>query len=250
MLKQLGADYSNDSGDVLIFNDDTAQILYTVGEHAKTKAFSTFKISSYPANFLNAGQCIFAIDSTAGSTWMGSGSPNSDIPKDQLIDFETKVMTIPQYNTSKPTMISQGPSMCIFNKENTQEVMASWLFMQFMLTNEVQISYSTTEGYIPVTTKAQNSAEYQNYLSRSGENNTYYYKVKLDATKLALSNVDNTFITPVFNGSTSLRNAAGQLIEETAKAARRNKNIDDAFINNLYAEMKALYKLNEIKTKE
>ena len=122
--------------------------------------------------------------------------------------------------------------------------------MQFMLTNEVQISYSTTEGYIPVTTKAQNSAEYQNYLSRSGENNTYYYKVKLDATKLALSNVDNTFITPVFNGSTSLRNAAGQLIEETAKAARRNKNIDDAFINNLYAEMKALYKLNEIKTKE
>lgn len=250
MLKQLGSDYSTDSGDVLIFNDDTAKILQTVGEHAGTKAFSTFKISSYPANFLNAGQCIFAIDSTAGSTWMGSGAPNADIPEEQLVDFETVVMTIPQYDTSRPSMISQGPSMCIFNKADTQEVMASWLFMQFMLTNEVQVSYATTEGYIPVTTKAQNSAEYKDYLNRSGENNDYYYKVKLDATKLALDNVDNTFITPVFNGSTSLRNAAGQLIEETAKAARRNKKIDENFINNLYNEMKALYKLNEIKVKE
>ena len=44
---------------------------YTIADHAKTGAFSTFKISSYPANFLNAGQCVFAIDSTAGSTWMG-----------------------------------------------------------------------------------------------------------------------------------------------------------------------------------
>ena len=250
MLDQLDADYSTASGEVKIFNDDTKEILYTIADYAKTKAFSTFKISSYPANFLNAGQCIFAIDSTAGATWMGSNAPNVDIPEDKLVNFETKVMTIPQFDTTKPSMISQGPSMCIFNKADSQEVMASWLFMQFMLTNEVQISYATTEGYIPVTTKAQNSTEYQDYLSRSGENNGYYYKIKLDATKLALNNVDNTFVTPVFNGSASLRNAAGQLIEEVTKAARRKKTIDDAFMNNLYTEMISLYKLDEIKVKK
>ena len=246
MLEQLDAGYSTGSGDVMIFNDDTTDILYTVYGHAETKAFSTFKISSYPANFLNAGQCIFAIDSTAGATWMGSEAPNVDIPENQLVNFETKVMTIPQYNVKEPEMISQGPSMCIFNKEDTDEVLASWLFMQFMLTNEVQIAYAETEGYIPVTTKAQNSAEYQDYLSRSGENNDLYYKIKIDATLLALENVENTFVTPVFNGSASLRNAAGQLIEEVTKAARRKKTVDDEFIAKLYDEMVSLYKLDEI----
>ena len=65
-------------------------------------------------------------------------------------------------------MISQGPSICIFNKSDPQEVLASWLFTQYLLTNDVQIAYSQTEGYVPVTSKAQASAEYQDYLSRAG----------------------------------------------------------------------------------
>jgi multiple sugar transport system substrate-binding protein len=214
-----------------------------VAEHVKTGAFSTFKINGYPANFLNAGQCIFAIDSTAGATWMGSDAPLIDIAEDKLVQFETKVMMIPQYDPQNPTMISQGPSMCIFNKEDPQEVLASWLFMQFMLTNEVQIAYSQTEGYVPVTSKAQESEIYQDYLSRSGENNDLYYSVKLDATRLLLENTENTFVTPVFNGSASLRNAAGQLIENTAKAIRRSGSLNT---ENLYKEVTSLYRLDQI----
>ena len=110
----------------------------------------------------------------------------------------------------------------------------------------MQISYAQTEGYLPVTTKAHNSNEYKNYLSRSGEDNDLYYDIKLDATKLVLNNIDNTFVTPVFNGSASLRNAAGQLIEEVTKAARRNQTVNGEFIDKKYAEMTSLYKLNEI----
>ena len=62
-LRQRLAGYSSQDGEILLFNDTTREILYTVAEHAATGAFSTFKISSYPANFLNAGQCIFAINS-------------------------------------------------------------------------------------------------------------------------------------------------------------------------------------------
>ncbi|MBR5797829.1 MAG: extracellular solute-binding protein, partial [Clostridia bacterium] len=143
-------------------------------------------------------------------------------------------------------MISQGPSVCIFNKEDPQEVLASWLFAQFLLTNEVQISYSQTEGYVPVTSKAQQSEEYLDYLSREGEDNELYYDIKLKATKLLLENTENTFVTPVFNGSTSLRNAAGQLIEETTKAVRRKQTVDDAFFEKLYANMNSLYRLDNI----
>ena len=247
MLRQQDAGYSTGAGGIQIFNDTTKQILYTVAEHAETKAFSTFKISSYPANFLNAGQCIFAVDSTAGATWMGSDAPLIDIAEDKVVDFETVVMPIPQFDTQNPTMISQGPSMCIFNKEDPQEVLASWLFMQFMLTDGVQIAYSQTEGYLPVTTKALEGPVYQDYLSRMGEDNDLYYPIKIQASKLLLDNIDRTFVTPVFNGSASLRDAAGQMIENVTKSVRRKQTVDEEYLAQLFDEMVSLYRLDQIQ---
>ena len=247
-LAQAGGGYSTAESDILLFNQTTTDFLNTIAPHAESGAFSTFKISSYPANFLNAGQCIFAIDSTAGATWMGSDAPLVDIAEEALVDFEVEVMTIPQVDPAHPTMISQGPSVCIFNKADPQEVLASWLFTQYLLTNDVQIAYSQTEGYAPVTLKAQNSDEYRDYLAREGEDNKLYYDVKLKATKLLLDNTENTFVTPVFNGSASLRNAAGQLIEDVTKAVRRGKDVDDAYIGRLYEDVTSLYRLDQLES--
>ncbi len=247
MTEQLGSGYSNTDGEVFLFNDKTTELLYTIYEHANTRSFSTFKISSYPGNSFNAGQCIFAIDSTAGATWIGSNAPLIDISEENLVSFETVVRPIPQFDTKNPKMISQGPSMCIFNKEDPQEVLASWLFMQYLLSDHIQIAYSQTEGYVPVTLRAQNSDVYKDYLSRKGEDDDLHYDVKINAAELLINNTDNTFVTPVYNGSASLRNAAGQLIEEVAKSARRNEKIDDEYIAELYKTIKSRYKLDTIE---
>lgn len=244
-LRQLDAGYSTDTGEIRLFNDVTAGFLYTIAEHAESGAFSTFKISSYPANFLNAGQCIFAVDSTAGATWMGTHAPLLDISEDALVEFETEVRPVPQTDPQDPRMISQGPSVCIFNKEDPQEVLASWLFTQYLLTNDVQIAYAETEGYVPVTSKAQGSAEYQDYLSRGGEDNQLHYDVKLKASRLLLEHTDHTFVTPVFNGSASLRDAAGQLIENVTKSVRRKETVDDTYLENLFHDVSALYRLDQ-----
>lgn len=244
MLRQRGGDYSTDKGEILIFNDTTEDILLEIAESAEQGAFYTFKNVSYPANYLNAGQCIFAIDSTAGATWMGSNSPQSDIPEESIVNFETAVLPVPQYDTDNPVMISQGPSICIFNREDPGEVLASWLFTQFLLTNEVQIAYSQSEGYLPVTTKAQNSAEYQDYLSRMGDDNVLYYDVKIKATKLLIDNIENTFVTPVYNGSVDLRNAAGGMIEDVADSVRIGKEITPFYIDSIYRKMISLYRLD------
>lgn len=248
MLKQKGAGYSTDDCDVLIFNDDTEEILIDIADHTRSGAFSTFKISSYPGNYLNAGQCIFAIDSTAGATWMGADAPNTEISSENILNFEMAVRAVPQYDTNDPQMISQGPSICIFNKEDPKEVMASWIFVQYLLTNAVQTAYAQTEGYVPVTKKTLESAEYQDYLKRAGENNTTYYKAKIEASRILLDNLDNTFITSVFNGSASLRDAAGQMIEEVVKGVRRGKNVNTSFISDLYDRMTVLYHLDEFSS--
>ena len=109
----------------------------------------------------------------------------------------------------------------------------------------MQVAYAETEGYLPVTQKAHNSEEYQDYLSREGEDDSNYYSIKIQASKLILDNIDNTFVTPVFNGSTSLRNAAGTMIENVTKAKRRKKTVDDAFIDDLYDEVYSLYHLDQ-----
>lgn len=248
MLRQKGAGYSDESGNILIFNDTTKGLLSTVAEHAASGAFSTFQISSYPANFLNAGQCIFAVDSTAGATWMGSDAPLSDISEENFVDFETEVLPVPQFDTENPQMISQGPSVCIFNKNDPQEVLASWLFAQYLITNEVQIAYSQTEGYVPVTSKAQTSAEYTDYLSRCGEDCNTYYDIKIKASELLLNHVGETFVTPVFNGSASLRSAAGQMIENVTKSIRRHETVDEAYFDKLYSDITSLYRLDSVSS--
>ena len=245
MLRQKDAGYSTPDGEVLLFNDTTESLLYDIAAHTASGAFSTFKISGYPANFLNAGQCLFAVDSTAGATWMGSHAPLSDISADKYVNFETAVMTVPQFDPDHPQMISQGPSVCVFNKDDSQEVLASWLFAQYLLTNDVQIAYAQTEGYVPVTLKARQSAAYQDYLAQEGEDDQLHYDVKLRASRLLLDNVDNTFTTPVYNGSASLRNAAGQLIEDVTKSVRRKETVDDAYMAALRESVTSLYRLDQ-----
>ncbi len=245
MLRQKDAPYSTSAGTIDIFNGTTKDLLLDLTKHVEKEAFSTFKISSYPGNFLNAGQCIFAVDSTAGATWLGTDAPLSDIHPDKFVEFETAVMPVPQFDTDNMKMISQGPSLCVFNKEDNDEVLASWFFTQYLLTNGVQIAYSKTEGYVPVTSKAQNSDEYLDYLSKEGIDNDEHYDIKIKAAKLVLEHTDDTFTTPVFNGSASLRDAASELVEETTKAIRRKKTVDGDFLESLFKDVNSLYRLDQ-----
>lgn len=181
---------------------------------------------------------------------MGSSAPLIDIAPENLVEFETVVRPIPQVDPQNPIMISQGPSVCIFGKEDPQEVLASWIFTQYLLTNEVQIAYSQTEGYVPVTLKAQNSEEYKDYLSREGEDNDLYYDIKIKAAKLLLDNTENTFVTPVFNGSTSLRDASGTLIESVTKSVRRKETVDKKYIEKLFDDVISLCNLDPRSIKD
>ena len=58
--------------------------------------------------------------------------------------------------------------------------------------------------------------------------------------------MEHTFVTPVFNGSASLRLAAGQLIEDTAKAVRRKQDTSPEGLEEIYRKTSALYRLDSI----
>ncbi len=240
LCKQHNFKYTTSKGKVEFLSEEVSQMLLDLVEPIDQGYFDTFKRVSYPGNFYNKGQCIFAIDSTAGSTWLGSKAPLLDIPQSEVVDFETLVTTVPQVNKENPWMISQGPSMCLFYKEDPQEVLATWLFMQYLLTQKTQISFSKTEGYLPVTKTAVESNEFQQYLKDEAE-----YDVKRKATKLIIDNIDHTFVTPVFNGSSLCRSAAGYLIE----AMFNKKFRDKKSIEELFSLVDTRYKLSTYEIK-
>ena len=71
--------------------------------------------------------------------------------------------------------------------------------------------------------------------------------MKIKASRLLLDNIGNTFVTPVFNGSASLRDAAGQLIENVTKSVRRKETVDDAYMKKLFDDVTSLYRLDQSK---
>ena len=128
---------------------------------------------------------------------------------------------------------------------------------RFITASTTEATASTTEKEEPKptekateatkeTTKATETEEYQTYLQNRGADKTKHYFLKVDATKLLMENIENTFVTSVFNGSASLRNAAGELIEETKKAGRRGDVIDNAYMDELFQKMSAQYHLDQI----
>ena len=88
----------------------------------------------------------------------------------------------------------------------------------------------------------------RDYLDRCGEDDLEHYEVKIRASQLLLDHVGDTFVTPVFNGSASLRDAAGQLIENTAKSVRRKETVDDAYMDELFRDVNSLYRLGSAST--
>ncbi len=235
LCKQNKYEFTDDFGQVYFLSDNVSNMLLDLVGPINEGLFDTFKRISYPANFFNKEECIFAIDSTAGSTWMGSKAPLLDIPETEVKQFETIVTTVPQISNDNISMISQGPSICLFYKDDPNEVLASWLFMQYLLTDDVQFSYSKTEGYLPVTNRVVNSKAFNDYLADENE-----YDIKRYATKLIIDNMDYMFVTSVFNGSSLCRSAAGYLIEAIFNSKYQTKK----GIKELFKVVNNRYKLN------
>ena len=129
---------------------------------------------------------------------------------------------IPQVNPENPQVISQGPSLCIFKKANPQEVVASWLFVEFITTNPgFQSAFSMASGYAPVIKSVQNDSLYQQWLNAAnGKTNLTALSVKY-----ALSQVDNYYVSPAFNGSSEARKQVGLIMVNVFGG----KSIDEEF---------------------
>ncbi len=126
--------------------------------------------------------------------------------------FEVGIAPIPQINPDKPKAIQQGPSVCLFKKNNPQEVAAAWLFAKYLTTNaQFQAEFSMSNGYTPVIKSAQEHPVYVNFLAKADGN------ANLQATvvkqTLDLAEKDAFYVSPAFSGSSAARDSVGVLMQ-------------------------------------
>ena len=153
-------------------------------------------------------KCYMCIGSTGGA---GYQMPTYDTETgDASSAFEVGISPIPQVNPDAPKVISQGPSVCIFKKDNPQEVLASWLFLRFLATNEdFQGLVSMKNGYVPVIKSINENPTYKSFLENDSTT-----KIQARAVKVAVEQQAAYYSSPAFSGSSVARDEVGKIISE------------------------------------
>ena len=212
MCEQYGSDYTSHNGDKFLFDNQTnrdfvkkLRTWYDHGYFTTQELYGAYTSGLFTNVDPTQPSCYMCIGSSAGA--------NHQVPYQKT--FEVGIAPIPQISKENPAVISQGPSLCIFDQENKQEVAASWLFVKFLTTNlEFQAAFSKTSGYIPAIERsvfeaaAADSKTIKNYTDWLAGTDPI-----ARAISTALEQANAYFVPPAFNGSSKARDLVGELMK-------------------------------------
>ena len=212
MTEQLGTPYTSATGDHFVFNTAENRAFvkefrgwYEAGYVTTQKIYGAYTSGLFVAQ--EGQKSYMSIGSSAGATHQRPDKDNSG-----KYPFEVGITTIPQADPQNPKVISQGPSLCIFDKANKQEVYASWLFMKFLTTNiEFQAEFSMVSGYVPVLKSVADNEYYKTEFLNKADG--YDYVSALSA-KVCLEQADAYYTSPAFNGSSAARDEVQLLMQQ------------------------------------
>ena len=189
--------------------------------------FTTQGISGgYTSNLFTAETCMISIGS--------SGGTSHQYPTGGT--FEVGVASVPQADINEKKVISQGPSICFFNRATKAQTTAAWLFYKF-ITNTVNSAYWATEsGYNPVRESSYSNSYYTNVMAA-----TDAAKGLIAKACAFIADPDNGyseafFTSPAFKGSSVARNQMDKLLPSVMLGEKTvDKAFDDAMQECLFA---------------
>ena len=253
MCEQLGTPYTSASGEKFLFdNPENKAFLkkfkewYAKGWLTTQEIYGAYTSGLFVNQDPTKARSYMSIGSSAGATHQRPAAL-----EDGSYPFEVGIASIPQVDPSNPKVISQGPSVCIFQKSNPQEVIASWLFVKYLTTSvEFQAEFGLASGYMPVlqSVRDESLAQYDANGKPVNAIATYIEYLKLAdgglhvaelSTKVALDQASAYYVSPAFNGSSEARDQVGMLVENVFLLNSTGADLDAA-IDALFAD--AIYK--------
>lgn len=226
MCEQLGSPYTSaDENNHFLFDNQTNKDFvsrirgwYNEGLVTTQTIYGAYTSGLF-TDLTAESRSYISIGSSAGATHQ---RPSKDSETGQY-PFEVGIATIPQANPSAPKVISQGPSVCIFNKSNPQEVVASWLFVKYLTTSiEFQAEFSMVSGYVPVLKSVVSNPGYATFLNGANGGSN----IAALSAKICMEQQEAYYTSPAFNGSSKARDEVGALLVTCLKDGT---DIDTAF---------------------
>ena len=242
MCEQLGSNYtSTEAGNHILFDNATNKAFvkrlaewYKKGYVTTTEILCAYTSDIFVNYDYGMEKCYMSISSSAAALYY--------IP--QMVDgkypFEVGIASIPQVDPNNSKVICSGPSLVMFDSGNTQENIATWLFMKYLVTNtQFQAEYAIASKYMPVLKSAANDPLYADFLaSADGGDNI----VALSA-KICLEQSDSYFTPSAFKGSGDVRDVVGEFLVEALRAIKTTPDAQwDAYIDQLFARYVAFCK--------
>lgn len=214
LSQQKGIPFTSATGDHYLFNNDDAKTMVT---DLKAKydqgLFITKKTSgnnTYTSTKFTAGEILMSIGSTGGTTYNSTDN------------FEVGVSVPPSYDLDAPAVISQGPSICFFNRASAAEKRAAWKFYRFISTSDNSTYYSVSTGYQPVRVSSYETPQYQEFVNATGADRS----ILNDVASVTINMQDSYFNSPVFDGSAKARSEMEGLMGSVLLGS---KTVDKAF---------------------
>jgi multiple sugar transport system substrate-binding protein len=218
LAKQYGFGYTNTEGKFDFNNESAKTMIQGLANQYLTNGYFTTQTlyGSYTSSLFSSKtdeKCYMCIGSTGGAQYQYSA------------DFETGVTLIPQAGEGGTNaVISQGPSVCMFEK-GEQQNKATWELIKFLLSKDVQIAYAQQSGYIPALKAAQEDTTYVSKIDADAKLKTKA-GVIAKAQKQSLAQMPYYFVSPAFVGSSTARTEVGSII---TKVLGNQRTIDQAF---------------------
>lgn len=229
MCEQLGSPYTSATGEKFLFDNDA------------NKTFTKLFRNWYEAGYMTTQTLYGAytsglfVSQTTPKSYMSIGSSAGATHQrpekvDDAYPFEVGIAEIPQMNANNKKVISQGPSVCIF-EASEQEVVASWLFVKYLTTCvEFQAEFSMASGYVPVLKSVGENPIYKAWLDKANGND---YIAALSA-KVCLEQEEAYYTSPAFNGSSTARDQVGALL--TSILSKNAEGDVNGMISNEFAK--------------
>ena len=227
MCEQYKSPYTSATGEHYLFNNETNRaFVKKINEWFNKGYVTTYKmLKAYTSGLFTTDDEVhsyMSIGSSAGASYQ--------CPKeraDGTYPFEVGIAMIPQVDPASPKVISQGPDVCIFLKDNPQEVIASWLFVKYLTTSvEFQAEYGLKTGYVPVLKSVSDNEFYKAEVAKADGNK----HLPETAAMLTIAHPDAYYVAPAFNGSSTARDEVGALLAKCmAYTSDVDKQIEKAF---------------------
>jgi multiple sugar transport system substrate-binding protein len=165
--------------------------------------------SDYASDIFKKGQTFMTIGSTGGAYYNTPAMVNGQY----LFNFE--VAPIP-YNKDMPqyaTAIQQGTNMSLVATGTDQQKLASWLFLKYLNSNEVQLDFALRTGYQPTRATVYTTPQYQLLMSGIAQDGVTPLQgedlMRAKAAKAAAAQSEILFFDPAFVGSSAIREGVG-----------------------------------------